>query len=380
MVDLKTLTENLEQKLNTLGAEYELNFALVADTGKYQPPIREDNTVTEYINGVFSLVTSDISNLTDGTVIATQQARVDIILRLPDYTADEVYNNIAFEGVETRISQVREILNNLTQTSELSEITDINGVKYNLSTIYQSAVTGERRFVPNIGDSFTYTLFIYYIQIEQGVNSRDMLLNLDGYILPFEAGTINRSKTFDANVFSDTADGTIENIPIQANFNISFEFPLTQNNFFETLLDNLLGNDKLNTAHCLRFYDKKSGREKLFVVSLAENGLNFETIKNVGAKVTFLPMRKDYLLLSFPDNYINYEPAGRDYLRVELATAGFYCVVSLVNGDYTLAMNYTEAGVENVINNFYGTIYAVITTSEIKATTTNGNASNLTQI
>lgn len=377
MVDLKTLTEILEQKLNTLGEYYNLNFMLFSDTGKYQPPVREDNTVTEYINGVFSLVTSDISNLTDGTVIATQQARLDVILRLPDYTADEEYNGEIYEGIETRLSQVRAILNNLTQKSELSQITDIKGVEYSLSTVYQNAVTGERRFVPNIGDSFTYTLFIYYILIEKGVNSRDILLNLDGYILPFEAGTITRSKTFDANVFSDTTDGSIENIPIQANFNISFEFPLTQNNFFETILDNILGNDKLNTVHSLRFYDTKSQKEKIFLVSLAENSLNFETIKNVGAKVTFLPVRNDYLLMSFPENYIKYTPTSTGSVYIELATPGFYCVVRSAYGVVSTTMFYTDKNTENIVSG--SGIYSILTTSAVKAETKYGNASNLTQ-
>lgn len=301
MIEFKALKDKLMERLEALASPHNLYFYIQSDTGEYKSPTRTDNTVTDYINGLLSLNSSDISNLTDGTVVATLTARLDLLVRLPDLTADEEYNNKAFDSVTTKINRVRQVLGMLTQASTQEEMQDSADVSYSVSTIYQLATSGERAIVANVGDSFTFTIYIYYIIIQGGINTKSLVFNLDGVNIPFQAMTMNRSKTFDANVFSNTTDGSVKNMAVQSNWSVTFELPAIKSDFFSTLLNFIFGKDKINTAHCLYFSQGTAEYSKL--VNLAEVNLNGETIKNVGLKITFFESVDSYYLIALPDNY-----------------------------------------------------------------------------
>lgn len=328
MIELNELKQALVDKLTELGTSKGITFHIVSDTGEYKHPERIDNKVIDYTNGVFTLTSSDIANLTDGTVIATQTARLDVIVRLPDLTADEKYNNVALETVEAKINNVRDILNTLTQSSTYTKMTDASGVEYTVSTIYQNAVSGERNIIANVGDSFTFSVSIYYMLIQGGVNTRDITLNIDGYTLPYQAMTINHSKTYDSNVYSDTTNGSVKNIALQSNLSISFELPAVQGVFFREILSIIIGNDKLNTAHCLNI--DVNGTNKSFLVNVGEVNLNAETVKNAGLKVTFFEAPNKYYLIGLPSKYYVYESKESGYKNIAFKddTAGFYFFAS----------------------------------------------------
>lgn len=301
MIEFKALKDKLMTRLEELASPHDLYFYIQSDTGDYKSPTRTNNTVIDYINGLLSLNSSDVSNLTDGTVVATLTARLDLLVRLPDLTADEEYNNKQFDSVTTKINRVRQVLGMLTQSSTQEEMEDSAKVSYSVSTIYQLATSGERAIVANVGDSFTFTIYIYYILVQGGINTKSLVFNLDGVNIPFQAMTMNRSKTFDANVFSNTTDGSVKNMAVQSNWSVTFELPAIQSDFFSTLLNFIFGKDKINTAHCLYF--SQGGAEYSKLVNLAEVNLNGETIKNAGLKITFFESVDNYYLIALPATY-----------------------------------------------------------------------------
>lgn len=300
MIEFSTLTDKLIKRLEAISPE-DLYFHIVSDTGEYKSPSRKGNIVKDYINGVLSLNSSDISNLTDGTVVATQTARLDLLVRLPDITADEQWNGKQLETINAKIDRVRAVLNILTQESTFEELEDNDHVTYAVSTIYQNAVSGERNIVANVGDSYTFTIYVYYILIQGGVNTKSLVFNIDGVNIPFQAVTMNRSKTFDSNVFSNTTDGSVKSMAVQANWSVTFELPAIQSDFYNNIINFLFAQDKLNTAHCLSFSQGGVNHSKL--VSLAEVNLNGETIKNAGLKITFFESVDSYYLIALPNNY-----------------------------------------------------------------------------
>lgn len=321
MIKFSVLAKRLEDKIaeinSTLGTG--LNFNIVSDTGEYKKPDRVGNTVTEYINCLLSLTSSDISNLTDGTVVATQTARLDMIVRMPDLAADENYNEQELETVAMKIDKVRAVLSNLTQSSEFVNIED-----YSVSIIYQNAVSGERNIVANIGDSFTFSVYIFYILIQGGINTKSLVFNLDGTILPYQAVSVIKSKTYDSNVFSNTTDGSVKNTAIQSNWSATFELPAIKGNFWDSIFEILTGEDKLNTAHVLSFSD--GSNRKNYLVNIGEVTLNGETIKNVGLKVSFFESDDNYDLISLPNSYQSYtaNQNGEVWLKPTNGTAFYF--------------------------------------------------------
>lgn len=330
MIKFSVLAKRLEDKIaeinSTLGTG--LNFNIVSDTGEYKKPDRVGNTVTEYINCLLSLTSSDISNLTDGTVVATQTARLDMIVRMPDLAADENYNEQELETVAMKIDKVRAVLSTLTQSSEFITVNEVPGdatsPEYSVSIIYQNAVSGERNIVANVGDSYTLSVYIYYILIQGGINTRSLVFNLDGTILPYQAVSVIKSKTYDSNVFSNSIDGSVKNTAIQSNWSATFELPAIQGTFWNEIFGILTGADKLNTAHILSFTD--GSQRKNFLVNIGEVTLNGETIKNVGLKVSFFESDDNYDLLSFPANYKTYngKTNGQVWLKPTNGTAFYF--------------------------------------------------------
>ena len=327
MIALNTLKEQIESKLNALGTIKGLHFYVVTDTGEYKKPERVDNTVTDFVNGVFTLIGSEVSNLTDGTIIATQTANLSLAMRLPDFSADEEYNAKLIEGSETKILQLREVLQSITQSSEFEEMQDENGTSYFVSTVYQFANTGQRAMLPQIGDSMTFSLNIVYMFVQNGVNTRNTTFTLGGLLFPYQAMTINRAKTYDTNVFADTTNGEVENIPIQSNWSVTFELPAVIRETFYIMLDFLLGG-KLVDTHLLGLTIQ--GERRIYLVTIGEESVNGETIKNLGVKITFLKARKNYLFQAF-NNQIYH--VYRATTAVASITSEVDCVYCTANGN-----------------------------------------------
>lgn len=346
MIEYSTLREKLLDDLTRIADEQKsgLDFEIFFDTGTYRSPEREGNTVTDYINGVITLTSSDVSSLQDGSIIATQSARLDLIVRLPDLTADENYNGVALETQAMKVNKVRNILNQLTSQNKNEVIDD-----FSVSTIYQNAVTGERNIFANIGDGITFAINVYWILVQNGISTRDMLFNFDGVNIPYQAVTINHTKTYDTNVPSTTTTGRVENMPIQANWSATFELPAMNGNFFDSIFNCLIGADALNTVHCLNF--DKGGNSSIYLVTIGEVNLNGETVKNAGLKITFFEAPRNYYLASFPSTYKVYRvtTTGMGYLYVTNAFV-FNNPLTMQplfvnNNNYCIFFNTTETGV-----------------------------------
>lgn len=319
MISFERLCNGVIEQIEEIAQSQEsgLAFNFVVDTGKYQPPERDGNEVVDYINGVFTLTSSDIASLPDNSTVATQTARLDLVVRLPDLTADEVYNDTSLDTVKMRIDAVRKVITELVAQNRTDEYSG-----YSVSTIFQNASSGERAIYPNVGDGFSFSIVIYWILIEKGINTRSFTFVFDRVIMPYQAVTLNNSKTFDSNVYADTSTGRVENTPIQANWSATFELPAINGVFWEQVLNCLTGNDKLNTVHCLSFNTATSNNS--YLVNIGEVTLNGETVKNAGLKVSFFEARYNYYFVSLPAEYKIYKATSNANSFVANSTLNFY--------------------------------------------------------
>lgn len=307
MISLNTLKNYIQDRLNAIAQSLNLNeyvFSIVADTGEYQPPIREDNTVTEYINGVFTLLSSDVANLTDGTAIVTQNCSLQIAVRLTDLTSDEEYNGQLIENDSTKLENIRHILSMLTQETKVETLQDNENNSYLTSIAYQFAQSGQRGQLAFLGDSFTFSIFAYFWFVENGLNSRQAYYTIDGIALPYQSMSVTASKTLDANIFANTSDGLARNISLQRQWSASLEFPFVNNGIFD-IVYNQLTEAPLDQAHILK--EVINNRVKYRLVTIGEATTNFETIKNIGASCSLFDAPLDYSLVSFSNRYSIYQ-------------------------------------------------------------------------
>ena len=200
-------------------------------------------------------------------------------------------------------------------------------------------MTGDRDILTNVGDSFTFSVFIYYILIQGGISTKNAVFNLDGAILPFQAMTMNRAKTYDSNVYSYAPQIGVQNVAIQSNWSVTFELPAIKGDFFDKVLNSLLGLEKINAVHCLSF--ALGGVEQPFLVTLGDNNLNGETIKNMGLKLTFFNAPLNYYLVSFPESYKTYTQTLQTF-SIEFGGAGGFIIA--VREDGRMICTYFEGG------------------------------------
>ena len=321
MIELKTLAENLQNKLNnnTLG----LTFRVVPDTGTRKKPFRVRNTVTDVINGVLSVISSDLTNLVDETVVATISCRLRLIVRLKGGVSDEdetivnpENNTVAqvIEGNITVLERIRDYLSNVFSTNEQGVMTE-DGKDYIVSTIYNFAESGERDQVEGLGDSFTFSAYIAYMFVENGINTYDIKYYLDGKQIPFQLSTLFRNPTMDGNVYSDSPNGAVKNLSSQSVFEASFTLPALQNSVTRAMFKWLFSGE-LNTAHILSVVPSiPNEEEKNYLVTFGQVSLKGETIKNQGQEIPLVEIADDYELVKIPDNMYIYEPITNNYIN-----------------------------------------------------------------
>ena len=184
-------------------------------------------------------------------------------------------------------------------------MTDKDNKSYVVSSVYSPLNDGERAQVQGIGLSYVFRTNIYYTIVQQGINSRAFDFMLDGIALPYEAISLLRSPILDNYVPSGSTDGTAESIGTQQAFSINVELPALNDNITRALFDFLL-DGKINTAHILHC-DLAGIKQKDFLVQISEVSATAQQTMNVGQKISFIPIIKEYDFVEIANNlYIYY--------------------------------------------------------------------------
>lgn len=314
MISLQTIATAIENKLNTAASLTEYKFIVHAGTGKWTPARRTENDIQEYVNCVLSVLASDKMTTVGGQVLATQTMYLRIIVKLTDDEEDGSLITIDFDGTETesqrykgnvtKINEVRELINSAFQPNDLSVIEE-NNESFTVSAVYQLLGDGERRNEPSIGNSYTFSMNIFYSFVENGINVVDTAFVLDGIEIPYQTMTISRLPTMDGNVPA-SGTGKIENLSSQSGITFNFELPALKDTATKSFLSVLLGGT-LNEAHILTVKFGEFTEPKSYLVTLSEIQAMGEIIKNVGQRIAFVPTAKDYDLVEIPDSYYIYD-------------------------------------------------------------------------
>lgn len=328
MIELTTLAKSVQNALNDKKG---FNFYISTDTADLKLPEREGNEVIEYINGIMQSVGSEITNLMAGSekslIYATQTCSLRLVVPLQNeefdtfilkdgsviYEAPENADDIAkyIQGYQTKLENVRAVLTSVFQGVTVSDMTDSAGKNFSVTTAYSLEQGGQRAQLPNIGDSYSFYVSIYYSFIENGISTKNMTFKLDGAIIPYQTVTVFRTPTMDGNVYANTKDGATKNITLQTSFSASFELPSFKDDTTTSNIINFIMNGKINQAHILTF--NYNGITKDYLVTYGENKVMGETIKNVGQTLTLVECPDIYELLSFSPSYSIYAVTNVNY-------------------------------------------------------------------
>lgn len=330
MINLTVLSQNLQNYLND--NERGVVFRVFAGTGKYVEAVATDNTLIETVNCVLSIISNDMTQLSNGLIFATQTCSFRVIIPLEDTEQDGGVTTITgfnngepkesitqqFTGNESKIARIRSVLDSKFSATDNTTITEENKT-YSVSTIYTLMNDGERDILPTIGYSYSMSSYIYYYFVQNGVSSKANVISIDGVILPYQNATQRRTPTMDGYVPANTIDGSVENISSQSQSEISLTLPLFDNDSaLSDGLDYLLGGE-INTAHIViqTVRDKTTTR----LMTYGELTINSDVVKNIGMTLSLVPLAAIYELVKVPAMYYIYRFTGSNARRISFGNS-----------------------------------------------------------
>lgn len=237
MIPIEILLNGLNSALNSLLGESDRQFAIIPDGGEYEGYKREYNDITGYIEGVASVTDSAITPLS-GIEVVTQTLSVAVAVKLD--LQKGVKDEDIFLPVRTAIS---EFASKTYKEAYTEEYTDDEGHKkektYSVAYSATQPYAGDIAIRPEIGRSIVYSFSVFYSFVQNGVNSKDIVLTFEGEVVPTEELTIVRVPINDGGAFSGTG-GAARNMTTQTALELNFSTPALTNSKISTELNAFL--------------------------------------------------------------------------------------------------------------------------------------------
>lgn len=276
MVELSTLAENIEKGLNALSTLNSLGivFKIHSDAGDYAKALKSRTAKQRYTNGLLSVVSSSIVPV-QNLVVATQSARLEIAVQLPNPNTDTAI-----------ITAHRAVLDGYFKSTPIQMLTDKDGKTYSVSLAYALASTGNVDNMSPLGTNVTFTVMIDYAMVQNGLNSSQFSITLDGAAVEYVSLTIDRTAAMDSAPYSNT-NGAGKNVAVSTALTFSIEIPATttENAANAALRDFVLDGD-MQTVHTLTV--EIGGVSRSYSVVFASNNISLNGIQNAGYTVRFV--------------------------------------------------------------------------------------------
>lgn len=277
MIALDTLVNNLNSALNLLLNEENRRFAIIPDGGEYTPPTRKYNDITTYINGVAQVGDSAITPIS-GIEVVTQTLNVAILVEI-EQTSAEVKDEDVFLPVRNAIAQYA-----ATARKVLMKDDDENDFSVTITATQPSS--GALLIRPTPGRSIEYDFSVMYTFVQNGVNSRDIVITFEGETIPFEDLTITRVPVHDGGAFADTGTSA-KNFVTQTALEITFNSPALTNGVLSNALMNfILTGDEIvyEVSVSTPFSDEPTVKQMIF----GQSNAAVQGVDNMGNSVTLV--------------------------------------------------------------------------------------------
>lgn len=272
MIQLSTLAKAIEDSLNA--NDKGIVYVIHTDMGTYETALKTRTNKRQYTNGVLDVLSSAIVPA-QGLVVATQQARLEICVQLPDPARDEEI-----------VAAHRAILDGVFANVTVDSITDTDGKTYTVSATYSLADSGSAQMRPMAGTSYTFIVNIEYSFIEGGLNSLNCIFTLDGVRIPYTSATITRRPTTEANVYSDGA-GQARCVNTASAISVDLQLPARSatDGLSEVLLAQILTGD-LNAVHVLTV--QFGGITHTYIMIFGETNVVVNGVANAGHTISLI--------------------------------------------------------------------------------------------
>ncbi len=277
MINIIDVTNYLENKLNTAIANdtsavldngreiYRVKIWL--DAGEYKSfdyikqgkkygdkdwlsPIPTNNIV-HYINGILSVTESNVEGA--DTSILTFSTTLELLIPLRNLDEETTQMEL--------VASIRNIIDNALSINEFNAFEGFNlGINYSL------AGTGQRKLNNLVGDCVSLYVYIVFSLVENGVNSTEIIITIDGVNVDSQRKGYSRVATQEADVSNKSQDGSAGVVTSNTVFTLNFDKPVQK-----TAIDDIFRRYLLN------------GSNEIYTVTIKEPAVNgyIETTKQM---------------------------------------------------------------------------------------------------
>ena len=275
MITLQTLAKEIENGLNNnvLGVQYKIH----SDGGSYNKALygRVAANRKRFTNGLLQVLSSSIVPV-QSLIVATQTVRLEVAVQLLDKdTEDSV------------IAMHRAILDGYFQSTGVQMLTDESGKQFSVSSAYSLASTGTVQAAAPLGTHITFEVNVTYSMVQNGLNSSQFKVSLDGVELAYTTFTIVRTPSMDASTYNG-GNGASKNVSntTALQFNIQLPAIVTQNDAQSAIMNFLLDGD-MAAIHTLTVAMGENA-PRTYSVVFGDSNISLDGIQNAGYTVTFV--------------------------------------------------------------------------------------------
>lgn len=250
MITLVQLAEIFENGLNGILNDPEIQFKIWATVGKKAKSVRNGNTVISYITGILqtnssaneaNLLVMGVNGLSLEFSVPTKTPRTNAEQKAAELQEIE---NGQYKFVDRIVSAINKYFEN-AQT-----FTFIDGeIEYGISFRAGTCLTGDVGMASQLGKNVTVSVYIECYFLQGGVNSKDVIVSVDGVTIPYQNIKIGRSNRLSNDVYS--GDLIVKNISTASALSIDFAMPANSDNTTQQAKEFLLHGDP-NVSHFVR--------------------------------------------------------------------------------------------------------------------------------
>ena len=301
MITLNQLANYFEEGLNNTLNNSEIQFAVWADAGEYQKPVRDGNTVTNYIIG--NLRTSTSAN--DATALVMGVNGLSLEFTIPTQAPRTNSTQTAAElqkiqnGQYPFIAYITGAISKYFQNSQVAQLPDDDGDQFSLSWVAGTAITGDVDIRSHIGESILFTVYIELTFVKGGISSKSVLTYIDDMAIPYKAVRHGRSTLIERDIYASNLNS--KSVATSGAFSVDVEFPANSDAATKACFDFLL-NGNLNVAHFVKVQFGDTN-ERLYFMTLNSVQTAAQGISILGVTASFLEVVDNALALNVPDSF-----------------------------------------------------------------------------
>ena len=235
MITLQDLTNKINEKLNVIKEDIDglqdVEFMIYPDGDEYRGARLENNVLKDnYIQGTAISLNSSIVPV-DGIIIQTQTVGVEIVapVRTGRELVEQEDGSSVMQDVvyQDSFEPIRKVLANYA--SQAYDDTVVDGTKtYKLTYTLTNPRAGDIMIRDQVGLSITYQVSFNFAIVQNGINSRDIIIVFEGEKVPFTNVSIGRTAVMESGAFNGSNCSAL-NYPAVTALSIELAVPALSN-------------------------------------------------------------------------------------------------------------------------------------------------------